>query len=470
MLESPAWFWQKGGPWVFCLAFKAAALPVRRAGARWQWNQDFSAWPLPGACSNKVSPGPSANKVHVLCDRQGCLCSFGPSEVKCKRLEGTTKNRARPSSGLPSHREKVSCGGISRSLAGSSHAGKRQFFVVPLTRIGVGVYHLKSTSSESLMLPLDSLIFRGAQKHSKQSLYQKFSNYLKKIIKPYIKSCLRKSCLRKLIQLNFRQYLGNDQILIRTELGFPLIILGSDVSLSTALLIDNIWEPHLTSLFNKKVKSNMTIIDVGANIGYFSALFASKGACVHAFEPNPLLQEILRKNIHINSRSLTSKDVFVNQCAIGSSEEVISMKFPRFITASSSLLLKGGTPWGDLDPGQNHQVDVNIITLDQYSKLNNLEKVDIIKIDVESYEEEVLKGARSLITRQQNLMLCMEYTKGAYSNDFLVQLFNAFSKAYLPEFNNQEIGIQFLKAYEREEILPDRNSLDIMFLKGDHFT
>ncbi|MXZ83891.1 MAG: FkbM family methyltransferase [Synechococcus sp. SB0666_bin_14] len=99
-----------------------------------------------------------------------------------------------------------------------------------------------------------------------------------------------------------------------------------------------------------------------------------------------------------------------------------------------------------------------------------MEKVDIIKIDVESYEEEVLKGARSLITRQQNLMLCMEYTKGAYSNDFLVQLFNAFSKAYLPEFNNQEIGIQFLKAYEREEILPDRNSLDIMFLKGDHFT
>ena len=304
---------------------------------------------------------------------------------------------------------------------------------------------------------------RFLQRCPKESLYQKFSNYLRLRIK---------FRLKKLIKLDFRQcrqYIGNNQILIQTELGFPLIILGSDVSLSTALLIDNTWEPHLTSLFNRKVKSNMTIIDIGANIGYYSALFASKGACVHAFEPNPLFQEILRKNIHINSRSQTSKDVFVNQCAIGSSEEVISVKFPRFITGSSSLTLKGGTPWGDLDSGQDHEVDINVIALDHYSELNNLEKVDIIKIDVESYEEEVFKGARNLIARQQNLMLCMEYTKGAYSNDFLVQLFDTFPRAYLPEFNNYEIGIQFLEAYEREEILPSRNSLDIVFLKGDRF-
>ena len=46
MLESPAWSWEKEGPWVFRPAFKAAALPRLRAGAGWKCNRDFP----PGHC------------------------------------------------------------------------------------------------------------------------------------------------------------------------------------------------------------------------------------------------------------------------------------------------------------------------------------------------------------------------------------------------------------------------------------
>ena len=253
--------------------------------------------------------------------------------------------------------------------------------------------------------------------------------------------------------------------------GFPLIVLGSDMSLTPAILRSGFWEPHLTSLFSKKIQPGMTVLDIGANMGYYSALFASKGAYVHAFEPNPVLQEVLRKNIYMNCKASQTPKCTVNQCVVGNQQDTIDMKFPSWITGGASVKADVSCYKKFLDL-HYQSAKVSQIKLDEYIKLNNLEKVDVIKIDVEGYEEEALRGATELLTQAQDLMLCMEYTRNRYSDNFPSWLFNLFPRAYLPRYR-RSINVQFLEAYEKGEIFSSINIdsyfLDIVFTKGRCF-
>ena len=119
--------------------------------------------------------------------------------------------------------------------------------------------------------------------------------------------------------------------------------------------------------------------------------------------------------------------------------------------------------------GQTKSVEIDIITLDEYSKVNNLQIVDIIKIDVEGFEEEALKGAENLIRRSPDLMLCMEYTRGCYSSDFLPWLKQLFSKVYLPKFFGQQIDFEFLRKYQEHETFQSEGYLDVVLIRGRRF-
>ncbi len=69
------------------------------------------------------------------------------------------------------------------------------------------------------------------------------------------------------------------------------------------LLFKGAHEPGTTALFKKLVKEGMTVVDIGAHIGYFSLLAASlvreKGS-VFAFEPEPRNYALLVRNIELN--------------------------------------------------------------------------------------------------------------------------------------------------------------------------
>ena len=61
-----------------------------------------------------------------------------------------------------------------------------------------------------------------------------------------------------------------------------------------------VYEPELVSLLKKTLKPGMTVLDLGANIGYFSVISAAlvgQNGQVHAFEPMPQNLLRLRKNL-----------------------------------------------------------------------------------------------------------------------------------------------------------------------------
>ena len=315
----------------------------------------------------------------------------------------------------------------------------------------------------------ESLPFLQALRQIKAGLFHGLKSRakaIKKAIKPYI---------FRVYPFRLKQYVGDNELLIRTKYGFPVYCFGNDMSIGFPVILCGIWEPHLTSLLYQKTKPGMVAVDIGANIGYFSALFSSCGAYVHAFEPNPVMSEIIYRNIYINNvhsvvindESGRSKSV-VNQCAVDAQIDTVKMEFNSRITGGASLKKAAFRESMYRELGQTKSIKVDIITLDEYSKNYDLQSVDIIKIDVEGFEEEALKGAENLIRRSPDLMLVMEYTRGCYSSNFLPWLKKLFSKVYLPKFSKQ-INFEFLRKFQEHKILHSEHYLDVVLIRGHRF-
>lgn len=76
------------------------------------------------------------------------------------------------------------------------------------------------------------------------------------------------------------------------------MILDKDDSLRLSLFP---YEPIETQLVKQYVKAKDCVVDVGANIGYYTLLMAKQRAIVHSFEPEPKNFALLKKNVELNN-------------------------------------------------------------------------------------------------------------------------------------------------------------------------
>jgi len=138
----------------------------------------------------------------------------------------------------------------------------------------------------------------------------------------------------------------------------------------------------LKSLYSLSDK-NKIFVDVGANIGYYTIRMARHFKKVIAIEPAPPNLEALYENIKLNNIN----NVEVLPIAVGDKNE---KKILYFAEAGSSLLGKyvGGYK-------REKEFLVEIKRLDDV-----IEKADIIKIDVEGYDLEVVKGMTKLLSQK----------------------------------------------------------------------
>lgn len=119
------------------------------------------------------------------------------------------------------------------------------------------------------------------------------------------------------------------------------------------------------------------VLDIGANIGCISQALVTAGCSVEAFEPQPAVFELLEKNV---------PSVKCHNIALGSAPGKAQMPLVDYSK-------KGN--FGGLGINMGHGLQVDVRTLDSFEYTN----VGLIKIDVEGYEEEVLRGAVETIAR-----------------------------------------------------------------------
>ena len=162
----------------------------------------------------------------------------------------------------------------------------------------------------------------------------------------------------------------------------------------------------------KYVKKGTCFIDVGANVGYISAVAASlvrKKGQVHSFEPVPRYFNKLRGFARLNK----DYNININQYALG--EEIrtsnINIYINKQLIGSNSLLS------GLMNPNLvKETIEIEIKRLDDYLFERQIDKISLIKIDVEGFELPVLKGLTRFFDKNRNSLppLIIEVTPAAY--------------------------------------------------------
>jgi len=154
------------------------------------------------------------------------------------------------------------------------------------------------------------------------------------------------------------------------------------------LFIDDVYEPHETSLWLNYSKNSSTIIDIGANVGYYSLLAASvnKAARIISFEPISKTYNRFVENIEMNSY----KNITAVRNAVSNKSETIRIN------------LGNENNWGMSSINQHDYLsgsyeDIESVTLDEYVKNNCINGVDLIKIDIEGAEFYALLGMRNIL-------------------------------------------------------------------------
>jgi len=196
-----------------------------------------------------------------------------------------------------------------------------------------------------------------------------------------------------------------------------------------ALIYYQGWsEPEVANFLNRFLQPGMCFIDIGAHIGEYVLLSApiigSKGK-IYAFEPDPRNFCILELNVHLNR---LQDIVVINNYAVDRQSGFVNLML--FKESSISRIFKEINFQGKKSKSI---VKVPSISLNDYVKNKKIDKVDIIKIDVEGAELFVLEGASNLLSRSKDdaPILIFEYSPSncqslGYRAELILQLLREY--------------------------------------------
>jgi len=149
------------------------------------------------------------------------------------------------------------------------------------------------------------------------------------------------------------------------------------------------WDRHIVELLRPYVDPDSLVLDIGASIGVWTVPLgrtaSSRGALVWCFEPNPENVRWLTANIERNG---LCDVVDVKAVGLGA----------RAGTAHLFLREHGGGNGALSDRGGADRVPVSVARLDDFDLPR---RVSFMKLDVEGFEIEVLRGARDTIARDR---------------------------------------------------------------------
>jgi len=177
--------------------------------------------------------------------------------------------------------------------------------------------------------------------------------------------------------------------------GIPLLANIHDKGLGTHLFLRGDYATARVSEIRQVVKEGDVVVDIGANIGYFTVLLADivgpKGK-VYAFEPDPRSFNILQRTIKRNGWS----NVIAEQKAVSNKEGEILLYQTQSWTANAITSTEHVST-----------VSVQMVTLDDF--LSNENHIDFVKMDMDGSEPFAIQGMRQVIKRSPNLKVLSEY-------------------------------------------------------------
>lgn len=201
--------------------------------------------------------------------------------------------------------------------------------------------------------------------------------------------------------------------------GYKIYLNPDDLTpVSTSIGTSGLLDLPLTCLLRKVVKPGMTVVDVGANIGYYTLLtsqLVGKEGKIIAFEPETLNFALLERSVRENMR----ESISLHRVALSDRKGVVKL-----------YRADDHNPGGhSIGTDRGHGFDeVNSTTMDDFWEDMGRPRIDLIKVHVAGDDPLVLKGSEKVLrTVMPMLAMVFDPPKWRESEDSLLSyLFDAF--------------------------------------------
>lgn len=192
--------------------------------------------------------------------------------------------------------------------------------------------------------------------------------------------------------------------------GFRMTVAPQWNSINAGIARDRVYEPYITEHLRGLINPGTVFVDIGANVGYYALLAATRGAEVHAVEPNS-------RNLWLLDKNAKDNGVMINiwPYVLADSERLIVYNPLRGNGQVSEL--------SDNFPTEEQEV-FRAVTLDGI--LGGV-RPDVLKIDVEGAEGMVLRGA-------QKVLDCRPIVISEFSATSIPRVSGMSAEAYLENF------------------------------------
>lgn len=148
------------------------------------------------------------------------------------------------------------------------------------------------------------------------------------------------------------------------------------------------------------------VLDIGANVGQFSAYLAHYACEVHAFEPF----EPVRREMETRLDDNGILNVRVHPIALGAADEELVFYAPQNINTGTASFVQEHAPNINVPTGT-----LRVVRGDDYLQAHGVPNASLVKIDVEGFEKQVLIGLSSTLRRSRPIIF-MEFSKETQSS------------------------------------------------------
>jgi FkbM family methyltransferase len=158
----------------------------------------------------------------------------------------------------------------------------------------------------------------------------------------------------------------------------------------------SLYEIFVTKIYDKffEVNEGDVVVDIGGNLGLFSYYSICKGAKhVYCFEPSPQCYNCIIENFNISNLT-------VEEAAVGAKDGEVIFNIDPESSINSSMF----------NSNKNSQtITCKSININNYIKINNINKIDYLKIDCEGAEYEIIESLDEQYLTNNIDKICLEY-------------------------------------------------------------
>ena len=264
--------------------------------------------------------------------------------------------------------------------------------------------------------------------------------------------------------LNYeRTIIQRDEIYLKKTNNNIILALIPNDSISDMIKEYSVWEEHVTNFFVSHVQPGEIVVELGANIGYYSTLLAklvTKTGKVYAYEADSDVIKLADLSLKINKLS----DIVELKSLCVSNHKGITEFVCKKPSSDHSFTSDIGGAHIKRKDSEGEIRKVPTVSLDE--DLPNLSHVDWMKIDIEGSEILAIQGAKRLIESSPNLKIVMEWAPNMlkeYGN-----LENLIDYLFESGFSAYDILIDgsLGKKLTKEDLINTREIYDIL-LKRD---